>query len=91
MVICIIESKLYESVLEPKVHIDNFKTLQCYGESVACYMRNYLSYNIVSVFPQEIENFFFESVPPNSKPVVVRTFYCPPEKLFTSFKNSRLQ
>ena len=60
-------------------------------EKVACYMRNYLSYNIISVFPQEIENFFFESVPPNSKPVVVRTFYCPPEKLFRSFKNSRLQ
>ena len=43
-------------------------------------MRNYLSYNIISVFPCEIENIFFKILLPNSKPVTVKTIYRPPSQ-----------
>ena len=53
-----------EAVLEQEIKIDNYKVLQCdrnrQGGGVACYIRNKLSYNILSVFPCEIENIFFE-------------------------------
>ena len=52
-IIGISESKLDESVLEPKIEIDDNKILRCdrnkHGGGVACYIRNDLSYNIMSV------------------------------------------
>ena len=51
-----------------------------YGGVVACYMRNDLSYNILSDFPCEIENVFFEILLPNSKPVIAATIYCLPNQ-----------
>ena len=48
--------------------------------TVAYYMRNDLSYNILSVFPCEIENIFFEILLRNSKLVIVGTSYCPPSQ-----------
>ena len=81
MIIGISESKLHESVLEPKIQIDNYKILQCdrnrHGGGVACYIRNDLSYNILSVFPGEIKSVFFEILLPNSKPITVGTIYSP--------------
>ena len=81
MIIGISESKLHESVLEPKIQIDNYKILQCdrnrHGGGVACYIRNDLSYNILSVFPGEIKSVFFEILLPNSKPITVGTIYRP--------------
>ena len=81
-VIGICESKLDPSVLEQEISLDNYKILRCdrnrHGGGVACYVRNYLSYNILSVFPSETENIFFEILLPNSKPVTVGTIYCPP-------------
>ena len=63
-IIGISESKLDESVLEPEIEIDNYNILRCdrnrRGGGVACYIRNDLSYNIISVFPSEIESVFFE-------------------------------
>ena len=63
-VIGICESKLDASVLDPEISIDNYKILRCdrnrQGGGVACYARNYLSYNTLSVFPREVENIFFE-------------------------------
>ena len=51
--------KLDESVLEPEIQFDNYKILRYdrnrHGGGVACYIRNDLSYNIISVFPREIE------------------------------------
>ena len=51
--------KLDESVLEPEIRFDNYKILRYdrnrHGGGVACYIRNDLSYNIISVFPSEIE------------------------------------
>ena len=80
-IIGISESKLDESVLEPEIEIDDYKILWCdrnrHGGGVACYIRNNLSYNIISVFPSEIESVFFEILLPNSKPITVGTIYCP--------------
>ena len=71
-VIGICESKLDASVLEQEINIDNYKILRCdrnrQSGGVACYIRNDLSYNILSVFPCEIENIFFKILLPNSKP-----------------------
>ena len=83
-IIGISESKLDESVLEPEIQIDDYKILRCdrnrYGSGVACYIRNDLSYNIISVFPCEIESIFFEILLPNSKPITVGTIYRPPNQ-----------
>ena len=83
-IIGISESKLDESVLEPEIQIDDYKILQCdrnrRGGGVACYIRNDLSYNILSVFPREIESVFFEILLPNSKPITVGTIYRPPNQ-----------
>ena len=74
-VIGICEPKLNATVLEQEISLDNYKILRCgrnrHGGDVACYVRNHLSYNILSVFPSEIENIFFEILLPNSKPIAV--------------------
>ena len=84
IIIGISESKLDESVLEPEIQIDDYKILRCnrnrHGGGVACYIRNDLSYNIISVFPSEIESVFFEILLPNSKPITVGTIYRPPNQ-----------
>ena len=81
----ICESKLDASVLEQEISIDNYKILHCdsnrHGGGVACYIRNDLSYNILSVFPCETENIFFEILLPNPKPVIVGTIYRPRIKI----------
>ena len=83
-VIGICESKRDASVLEQEISIDNYKILRWdrnrHGGCVACYIRNDLSYNILFVFPREIEIFFFEILLPNSKPVILGTIYLPPPK-----------
>ena len=48
------------------------------GGGVAGYIRNDLSHNVKSYFPKDIENIFFELLLPNTKPIVVRTIYRPP-------------
>ena len=83
-VIGICESKLDASVLDPEISINNYKILRCdrnrQGGGVACYVRNYLSYNALSVFPREVDNIFFEILLPNSKPTTVETIYRPPNQ-----------
>ena len=75
----ICESKLDPLVLEQEINIDNYKILCCdknrHSGWVAYYIRNDLSYNILSVFPREIGNIFFEILLPNLKPVIVGTIY----------------
>ena len=70
--------------MKPEIQIDDYKILRCnrnrYGGGVACYIRNDLSYNILSVFPREIESVFFEILLPNSKPITVGTIYRPPNQ-----------
>ena len=82
-VIGIYEPKLDASVLDPETNIDNYKILRCdrnrQGGGVACYVKNDLSYNTLSVFPREAENIFYEILLPNSKPITVGTIYRPPK------------
>ena len=79
-IIGVSESTLDESVLELEIQIDDYKIPPCdrsrHGGGVACYIRNDLSYNIVSVFPCEIESVFFEILLYNSKAITVGTIYC---------------
>ena len=83
-IIGISESKLDESVLEPDIQIDDYKILQCdrtrHGRGAACYIRNDLSYNILSVFSREIESVFFEILLPNSKSITVGAICHPPNQ-----------
>ena len=83
-IIGISESELDEFVLEPEIEIDDYKILRCnrnrHGGGVACYIRNDLSYNIISVFQSEIESVFFEILLPNSKSITVGTIYRPPNQ-----------
>ena len=57
--------------------IDNYKNIWCdrniHGGGVACYVRNELNYNIISVFPREKESVFFEILLLNSKPIIAET------------------
>ena len=82
-VIGICESKLDASVLDPEISINNYEILHCdrnrQGGGVACYVRNDLNYNTLSVVPCEVENIFFEILLPNSKPITVGNIYRPPK------------
>ena len=83
-IIGISESKLDGSVFEPEIEIDDYKILRCvrsrHGGGVACYIRNDLSYNIISAFSSEIVSVFFEILLLNSKPITVGTIYRPPNQ-----------
>ena len=78
-IIRISESKLYESVLKPEIQINDYKVLWCdrdrHGGGVARYLRNNLSYSIISVSPREIGSVFFEILLPNSKPITGGTIH----------------
>ena len=80
-VIDISESKLDNSVLSSEFQIENYDLIcsdrnrHCGG--VACFLRNYLSYNTKSFLPSEIENIFIEIFLPHSKPHVVGTICHP--------------
>ena len=95
VMIGICESNLDASVLEQEISIDNYKILRCdrnrQGGGVACYIRKDLSCNILSVFPCEIENIFFEILLPNTKPVITGTIYRPPsQNNFLELLNSNM-
>ena len=53
----------YDSVLKPEIQTNNYKILQSgrnrQERDVDCYIRNDLSYSIISVFPREIVSVFF--------------------------------
>ena len=70
--------------MEPEIQIHDYKILRCdrnvHGGGVACYIRTYLSYNILSVFPREIESVFFEILLLNFEPITVGTIYRPPNQ-----------
>ena len=66
------------------IYDDVIEILRCdrnrHGGGAACSIRNDLSYNVVSVFPSEIESVFFEILSPNSKPITIGTIYRQPNK-----------
>ena len=56
-------SKLDDSVSTSEIRIDECDPLRCeknkHGGGVTCYIRNYLSYNVISYFPKDIESKLF--------------------------------
>ena len=82
-------------MLEQEINIDNYKILNCDRNrkrgGVPCYIRNDLSYNILSVFPCETENIFLEILLPNSKPIIAGTIYRPTsQNNFLEFPDSNM-
>ena len=79
VVIGIGQFKFGASVLDPEIGIDNYKILRCNRSrkvgGVVCYVGNDLSCNVLSVFPNKVENIFFEILLRNSKPITVGTIY----------------
>ena len=81
-VIGITESKLDESIFQSEIKIGNYDLLR-YGRNrnggvVACYIRSDISYVQKNVFPNVIENIFFEILLPKTTPINVRIMYRPP-------------
>ena len=83
-VIGICESKLDKSITNSEILIDNYDLLRCdrnrNGGGVACYIRNDLSYTQKNLFPNDIENVFFEIHLPKTKPITVGIVYRPPNQ-----------
>ena len=83
-VIGICESKLDKAITNSEILIDNYDLLRCdrnrKGGGVACYIRNDLSYTQKSLFPNDIENVFFEIHLPKTKPITVGIVYRPPNQ-----------
>ena len=83
-VIGITESKLDESIFQSEIEIDNYDLLRCdrnrNGEGVACYIRSDISYVPKNVFPNVIENIFFEILLLKTTPITVEIMYRPPSQ-----------
>ena len=69
--------KLDDSLLISEIQINEYDLLRWgrnrHGGGVACYIRNDLSLNAKSYFPEDIESIFFELLLPNTKPIIVGT------------------
>ena len=84
-VIGICEPKLDKSITNSEILIDNYDLLRCdrnrNGGGVACYyIINDLSYTKKNLFPNDIENVFFEIHLPKTKPITVGIVYRPPNQ-----------
>ena len=70
--------------MEREIQIDGYKILRWdrnrHGGGVAGYIKDDLSYHMISVFPHEIESVFLEILLPNSKAITVGTIYRPPNQ-----------
>ena len=77
----IFKSKLDKSFTNGDILIDNYDIIRCDQNrnegGVACYVRNYVSYTHKTVFPNDIENVFFEIDLPKTKPITVGIVYRP--------------
>ena len=82
-VIGITETKLDESVLNSEVNIEGYNVLRLdrnrNGGGVACYIRNDISFNQLNIFPNEVENIFFDILLPNLHSITVGIFYRAPK------------
>ena len=74
-------SKLDDCIPDSEIQIDNYQILRCdrnrKGGWVVCYVRNDLSYIEKDLFPEEIENIFFEILLLKTKPITVKIIYQP--------------
>ena len=70
VVIRITEPKIYSYILNSEIQVDNYQVLRfdrnIKGALVTSYIRTDLSYTENNVFPEEIENIFFEILPPST-------------------------
>ena len=77
-------SKLDDCILDSEIQIDNYQILRCdrnrKGGWVVCYVRNDLSYTEKDLFPEEIQNIFFEILLLKTKPITVKIIYQPPNQ-----------
>ena len=75
-------SKLAKSIFQSEIEIGNYDLLRCdrnrNGGGAACYIRSDISYAQKNVFPNVIENIFFEILLPKTTPITVRIMYRPP-------------
>ena len=83
-VIGISESKLDKSITNSEIVIDNYYLPRCDQNrnegGITCYIRNDVSYTQKDLFPNDIENVFFEIHLPRTKPITVGIVYQPPNQ-----------
>ena len=83
-VIRITESTHDESIFQSEIEIDNYDLLRCDRNRnsgvVACYIRSDISYVQKNVFPNVIENMFFEILLPKTTHITVGIMYRPPSQ-----------
>ena len=73
-----------KSITNSEILIDSYDLVRCdrnkTGGGVACYIRNDLNYTQKNLFPNDIENVFFEIHLPKAKPITVGIVYQPPNQ-----------
>ena len=81
-VIGITESKLNKSIFQLEIQTDYYDLLRCDRNrncgGVVCYIRSDICYVQEDVFPNVIENIFFEILLPKAAPITVGIMYRPP-------------
>ena len=75
------ESKLDPTIFDPEITIEGYVLLRKdrnrHGGGVACYIRNDICFNVIDIFPTEIESIFVDILLPKSKYFGVGDFYRP--------------
>ena len=83
-IIGITETKLDSSIFDSEIFLEGYTLLRKdrnrHGGGVACYIRNDVCFDIINIFPLEIENIFIKILLPKTKPFVVGIFYRPPNQ-----------
>ena len=73
-----------ESIFQSEIQIDNYDLLRCdrnrNGGGAACYIRSDINYVQKDLFPNVIENIFFEILLPKTSPITVGIMYRPPSQ-----------
>ena len=94
-VIGVSETKLDNTVSDSEVAEDGYNTVRNdrnrKGESVACYIRNSICFNLKTCLSNNIENIFIDQLFPKTKPITLGVIYKPPnqtrflEQIITGF------
>ena len=83
-IIGITESKLDSAIFDTEISIEGYNIIRKdrnrHGGGVVCYIRNDICFNIIDVFPFQIESIFIDILFPETKPFTVGIFYRPPDQ-----------
>ena len=83
-IIGITESKLDSAIFDTEISIEGYNIIRKdrnrHGGGVVCYIRNDICFNIIDVFPFQIESIFIDILFPKTKPFTVGIFYRPPDQ-----------